>query len=193
MPDGAALPVLDHALADDELEWMKAVYADFSKARAAAGPRSNPKEILRAVLARPEHRLSDAAPDLGGPGPWRLGRNRHGRGVAAVFLPRVELHTHIASRTDQFPMYVVGEADGFSLDANGRPVLTPVRGGSHFHNAPGAPHAFVPKVGVPPPDDWEIAFIAITPRDLKEDTHPVSDAVRALYREAVGRDAPSED
>lgn len=192
MPDAAALPVLDHELADDELRWMKAVYADFAKARAAAGPRSHPKEILRAVLARPEHRLSAAAPELDGPGPWRLGQNRHGRGVAAVFLPRVELHTHVASRTDQFPMYVVGEADGFSLDANGRPVLTPAVGGSHFHNAPGAPHAFVPKVGVPPPDDWEIAFIAITPRNLKEDTHPVSDAVRALYRQAVGRDAPLE-
>ena len=38
MPDGAALPVLDHELADDELQWMKSVYADFNKARAAAGP-----------------------------------------------------------------------------------------------------------------------------------------------------------
>ena len=37
MPDGATLPVLDHELADDELQWMKSVYADFSKARAAAG------------------------------------------------------------------------------------------------------------------------------------------------------------
>src|ERR671913_2068930 len=189
MPDGAALPVLDHELADDELQWMKSVYADFSKARAAAGPDFNPKESLRAVLARPEYRLS-AAPDLSGPGPWRLGQNRHGRGVAAVFLPKVELHTHVASRTDQFPMYVVGEAEGFSLDANGKPVLEPVVGGSHFHNAPGAPHAFVPKVGVPKPDNWEIAFIAITPRNLKEDTHRVSDEVRALYKQAVGQDAP---
>ena len=147
MPDGAALPVLDHELADDELQWMKSVYADFSKARAAAGPEFNPKEALRAILARAEYRLS-AAPDLTGPGPWRLGQNRHGRGVAAVFLPKVELHTHIASRTDQFPMYVMGEAEGFSIDENGKPVLVPVVGGSHFHNAPGAPHAFVPKVGI---------------------------------------------
>jgi hypothetical protein len=189
MPDGAALPVLDHELADDELQWMKSVYADFQKARAAAGPGFDPKEALRAILARTEYRLSDA-PDLSGPGPWRLGQNRHGRGVAAVFLPKVELHTHIASRTDQFPMYVVGEAEGFSLDGNGRPVLEPVVGGSHFHNAPGAPHAFVPKVGVPKPDNWEIAFIAITPRNLKEDTHRVSDEVRALYKQVVGQDAP---
>ena len=95
MPDGATLPVLDHELADDELQWMKAVYADFSKARAAAGPEFNPKEALRTILGRAEYRLS-AAPDLTGPGPWRLGQNRHGRGVAAVFLPKVELHTHIA-------------------------------------------------------------------------------------------------
>jgi hypothetical protein len=107
-----------------------------------------------------------------------------------VFLPKVELHTHVASRTDQFPMYVVGEAEGFSLDAQGKPVLEPVVGGSHFHNAPGAPHAFVPKVGIPKPDNWEIAFIAITPRNLKEDTHRVSDEVRALYKQVVGQDAP---
>src|SRR5512139_997766 len=139
MPDGAALPVLDHELADDELQWMKAVYADFSKARAAAAPDFNPKEALRAILARPEHRLS-AAPDLSGPGPWRLGQNRHGRGIAAVFLPRVELHRHARSRTDQFAMYVVGEADAFAVDDAGRPVLMPVTGGAHFHNPPGAPH-----------------------------------------------------
>src|SRR3954465_15720005 len=143
MPDGATLPVLDHELADDELQWMKSLYADFSKARAAAGPDFNPKEALRAILARAEYRLS-AAPDLTGPGPWRLGQNRHGRGVAAVFLPKVELHTHVASRTDQFPMYVVGEADAFSIE-NAQPVLTPVTGGDHFHNSPDAPHAFLPK------------------------------------------------
>jgi hypothetical protein len=84
----------------------------------------------------------------------------------------------------------VGEAEGFSIDAHGKPVLEPVVGGSHFHNAPGAPHAFVPKVGVPKPDNWEIAFIAITPRNLKEDTHRVSDEVRALYKQVVGQDAP---
>ena len=131
-----------------------------------------------------------ASPDLTGPGPWRLGQTRHGRGVAAVFLPKVELHTHIASRTDQFPMYVVGEAQGFSLDGNGKPVLEPAVGGSHFHYAPGAPHAFVPRVGIAKPDKWEIVFIAITPRNLKEDTHRVSDEVRVLYRQVVGQDAP---
>ena len=34
------------------------------------------------------------------------------------------------------------------------------------------------------------AFIAITPRNLKDDTQAVSDHVRAAYRQAVGRDAP---
>ena len=72
MPDGATLPVLDHELADDELQWMKSVYADFNKARAAAGPDFNPKEALRAILARAEYRLS-AAPDLTGPGVPGLG------------------------------------------------------------------------------------------------------------------------
>src|SRR5204862_6529347 len=98
MPAGATLPVLDHELADDELQWMKSVYADFSQARAAAGPDFNPKEALRVILGRAEHRLS-AAPDLSGPGPWRLGQHRHGRGVAAVLLPQLALHPHNASRT----------------------------------------------------------------------------------------------
>ncbi len=186
----ATIPVLDHELADDETQWMKSVYADFSQARAAAaGGTFDPKDALRAVLGKPEYRLS-VAPDLSGPGPWRLGQNRHGRNVAAVFLPKVELHTHIASRTDQFAMYVVGEAEGFALDAQGKPYLTPVTGGGHFHNPPGAPHAFVPKAGQPVPENWEIAFIAITPRNLKEDTHRVSDEVRAMYKQVVGRDAP---
>ena len=86
-------------------------------------------------------------------------------------------------------MYVIGEADAFSIDEQAWPVLTPVTGGDHFHNAPGAPHAFVPRVGTPKPDNWEIAFIAITPRNLKEDTHRVSDEVRALYKQVVGKDA----
>ena len=34
MPDGETLPILGHELADDELQWMKSVYAEFSKARA---------------------------------------------------------------------------------------------------------------------------------------------------------------
>jgi hypothetical protein len=128
--------------------------------------------------------------DLSGPGPWRLGQNRHGRGVAAVFLPRVELHRHARSRTDQFPIYVVGEADAFSVGEHTQPVLTPVTGGDHFHNPPNAPHAFVPKVGKPIPADWEIAFIAITPRNLREDTQSVTDEVRAAYQSAVGMAAP---
>ena len=126
MSSGAILPILDHELVDDEIEWMKSVHADFIKARAAAGPEFNPKDALRAILAREEYHFS-AVPDLTGPGPWRLGQNLYGRGVAAVFLRKVELHTHIATRTDQFPMYVVGEADGFSIDEKGRPVLTSSR------------------------------------------------------------------
>ena len=192
MQDKAPIPVLDHELAADEIAWMKEVYADFTAARAAhAGPAEsfNPKEALREVLGREKHRLPTPM-DLTGPGPWRGGRNQHGRGVAGVFLPKVELHTHNASRTDQFPMYVVGEADAFSFDASGQPLLIPVAGGSHFHNAPGEPHAFLPKVGRPVPENWEIAFIAITPRNLQEDTQRVSDEVRAAYKRVVGQDAP---
>ncbi len=192
MPEEPDIALLDHQLADDELAWMKAVYEDFSKIRAAyAGRESDfdPKQALRDVLGREEYRLTPQ-PDLSGSGPWRLGQNRHGRGVAAVFLPRVELHRHPRSRTDQFPMYVIGEADAFSLDDDGQPVLTPVTGGDHFHNSPDAPHAFLPKVARPVPDNWEIAFIAITPRNLREDTHAVSDAVRAAYQRVVGADAP---
>ncbi len=192
MSEEPAIPLLDHELADDELAWMKSVYDDFSAIRATFSGRESafePKAALREVLGREKHKLASQV-DLSGSGPWRLGQNRHGRGVAAVFLPRVELHRHAKSRTDQFPMYVVGEADGFSVDENGQPVLTPVTGGDHFHNAPGAPHAFVPKVGEPVPQDWEIAFIAITPRNLREDTQSVSDEVRTIYQRAVGREAP---
>ena len=76
------------------------------------------------------------------------------------------------------------------MSEDAQPVLIPVTGGDHFHNAPDAPHAFLPKVGKPIPENWEIAFIAITPRNLKDDTQPVSDEVRAAYRQVVGMDAP---
>jgi len=185
MTDNADIPLLDHELAEDELAWMRAVYADFGKLRVSY---DNPKDALRDVLSREQYRLTPNA-DLSGPGPWRLGQNRHGRGLAAVFLPRVELHRHAKSRTDQFPMYVIGEADAFSIE-NAQPVLMPVTGGDHFHNSPNAPHAFLPKVGKPIPDNWEIAFIAITPRNLKDDTQAVSDEVRAAYKQVVGTEAP---
>ena len=188
----ANIPLLDHELAEDELTWMKSVYQDFGKIRASFAGREaafDPKQALREVLSRDEYKLA-AEVDLSGSGPWRLGQNRHGRGVAAVFLPKVELHRHAKSRTDQFPMYVVGEADGFSIGDDGQPVLTPVTGGDHFHNSPDAPHAFLPKVGKPIPENWEIAFIAITPRNLREDTQAVSDDVRAAYKRVVGIDAP---
>lgn len=182
-----ALPVLDHELAEDEIAWMAAVYADFAATRAR---HADPKEALREVLGRPEHALPSPM-ELTGPGPWRNGRNRHGRGVAAVFLPHAELHAHSASRTDQFTMYVRGEADGFCFNEAGEPILIPVTGGAHFHNAPGAPHAFVPKVGLPVPADWEIGFLAITPRNLREDTQAVTAPVRAAYERVVGRPAPT--
>lgn len=180
------LPILNHELAEDEIAFMEAVYADFAATRASF---ADPKEALRAVLAKPEHQLPTPM-DLTGPGPWRGGRNRHGRGVAGVFLPRAELHRHSASRTDQFAMYVRGEAEAFSLDEAGNPVLVPVTGGAHFHNAPNAPHAFVPKTGQDVPADWEIAFLAITPRNLQEDTQAVSAPVKAAYERATGRAAP---
>jgi hypothetical protein len=192
MSQDTSIPLLDHELAEDELAWMKAVYENFGEIRASFVGRENefnPKEALRAVLGREEFRFTSQV-ELSGPGPWRLGQNRHGRGVAAVFLPRVELHRHPRSRTDQFPMYVVGEADAFSLHENGQPLLTPVNGGDHFHNAPDAPHAFLPKVGKAVPASWEIAFIAITPRNLREDTYAVSDEVRAAYRRVAGAEAP---
>ena len=192
MSEPKTIPLLDHELAEDEVAWMQNVYTDFDTLRAAyagGGARFDPKQALRDVLSRDKYKLSTEA-DLSGHGPWRLGQNLHGRGVAAVFLPRVELHRHLCSRTDQFAMYVIGEADAFSLDANGQPVLTPVTGGAHFHNPPGAPHAFVPRVGKPVPDDWEIAFIAITPRNLREDTQAVPDEVKTAYQRAVGREAP---
>ena len=186
MSDTAGIPLLNHELAADELAWMQAVYADFRKIR---GSFETPKEALREVLGREVHRLPTPM-DVSGPGPWRNGRNRHGRSVTAVFLPKVELHRHAKSRTDQFPIYVVGEADAFSIDENAQPVLTSVVGGDHFHNPPNAPHAFLPKVGKPIPEDWEIAFIAITPRNLREDTQSVTDDVRAAYKHVVGMDAP---
>ena len=193
MPDGSSLPVLDHPLAEDELSWGKGVYDDFNKARAEyAGPAGtfNPKETLRAILSSPKHALAGPM-DLSGEGPWRNGRNAHGRLVAGVFLKKVELHRHTKSRTDQFPMYVIGEADAYSEGEGGEPILTPVTGGDHFHNAPGAPHAFLPKVGKPVGQDWEIVFIAITPRNLREDTQMVSDATKAAYQQVVGTEAPA--
>jgi len=190
MDEEPGFPLLDHELAEDELAWAAAVYGDFCQRRSAPdGQAFDPKEALREVLGRAAHRLPTPL-NLAGPGPWTGGRNRHGRLVAAVFLPGVELHRHARSRTDQFPMYVVGEADAFSIGADGQPVLTPVTGGDHFHNAPNAPHAFLPKVGKPIPADWAIAFVAITPRNLQEDTQSVSDDVRAAYRQVVGMEAP---
>ena len=35
MPEDSSIPLKDHELADDELAWMKAVYADFGKIRAS--------------------------------------------------------------------------------------------------------------------------------------------------------------
>ena len=192
MPQDTDIPLLDHELAEDELAWIKAIYENCGKIKASlAGQKNefNPKEALREVLGREEFKLTPRV-DLSGAGPWRLGQNHHGRGLAVVFLSKVELHRHPRSRTDQFPMYVVGEADAFSLDENGQPGLTPVTGGDQFHNSPDAPHAFLPRVGKPVPANWEIAFIAITPRDLREDTLAVSDEIKAAYKRLAGAEAP---
>jgi hypothetical protein len=192
MAEGSNVQLLDHELADDELNWVRGVYEDFSAARAEFAGREdefNPKEILREVLGRKEHMLRTPI-DLSGDGVWRNGRNNHGRLVACVFLKKVELHKHAKSRTDQFPMYVIGQADAFSMGDDSQPLLKAVRGGDQFHNSPGAPHAFVPKVGKKINDDWEIAFLAITPRNLKEDTQKVSEETRAAYKRVVGYEAP---
>lgn len=193
MAEGSGIPLLNHELADDELAWVKAVHEDFVAARAEFSGREkdfNPKETLREVLGRKQHALRTPL-DLSGDGVWRNGRNNHDRLVACVFLNKVELHRHQRSRTDQFAMYVIGEADGFSIGDDGQPVLTAVNPGNHFHNSPNAPHAFVPKVGKKAGDDWEIAFIAITPRNLKEDTQEVSEETRAAYERVVGVEAPA--
>ena len=190
MAEESNIPLLDHELAEDELRWVKGVYEDFAAARVEHMGAFNPREALREVLARPEHRLPTPI-DLSGDGIWRNGKNRHGRLVACVFLKTVELHKHARSRTDQFAMYVNGEAEAYSEGERSLPVLTPVIGGGHFHNAPGAPHAFLPKVGVPPGKDWEIAFIAITPRSLKDDTQAVSETTKAAYQQVTGYEAPA--
>ena len=193
MPDGSTLPLFDHELSADELQWVRGVYEAFSNVRAGfSGPKSefNPKETLREVLGRKEHMLATPM-DLSGDGVWRGGRNSDGRLVACVFLKTVELHKHAKSRTDQFAMYVIGEADAFSMP-DGQPVLAHVTGGDHFHNSPDASHAFLPRVGKPAGKDWEIAFIAITPRNLREDTQEVSEATKAAYRQVTGGDAPVE-
>ncbi|MSP03767.1 MAG: hypothetical protein EXR05_00595 [Acetobacteraceae bacterium] len=189
MPYDPALTILDHDLAADEFAFIAAIRADFATARVE-NLTADPKETLRKILARPQHWLTATLPDLSGPGPWRLGRNRYDRGVAAVFLARVELHTHAKSRTDQFPIYVTGAAQGFSLDESSTPLLTEVTPTSHFHNPPGAPHAFLPKVGKPTSANWGIAFLAITPRNLQEDTQAVTNDVRAAYQHTTGTEAP---
>jgi hypothetical protein len=190
--EGSSLQLLDHDLADDELKWVSGVYEEFNAARTRFAGRDedfNPKETLREVLGRKEHLLPTPM-ELSGDGPWRNGRNSHGRLVACVFLKKVELHKHAKSRTDQFPMYVIGEADAFSEGDHSQPVLTAVSGGGHFHNSPDAPHAFLPKVGKQINEDWEIVFIAITPRNLKDDTQRVSEQTREAYKQAVGLEAP---
>ena len=40
-------------------------------------------------------------------------------------------------------------------------------------------------------DDWEIAFIAITPRNLREDTQEVSEETKAAYQRVAGVAAPA--
>ena len=194
MADGMGIPLLDHELSDDELRWVKAVHDDFAAARASFSGRESefiPKETLRAILGKKEHALTGPM-DLSGDGPWRNGRNNHDRLVACVFLKHVELHKHANSRTDQFPMYVTGETDAFSVSDNTPPILKAVTAGDHFHNPPNAPHAFLPKVGKAAGADWEIAFIAITPRNLREDTQMVSEATKAVYKQVVGQEAPAD-
>src|SRR4051794_26110519 len=92
MSDDPDIQLLNHDLAEDELNWMRAVYQDFQEIRAISEKRKeafDPKEALRQVLGLEQHGLPTPM-DLSGPGPWRNGRNRHGRLVTAVFLPNVE-------------------------------------------------------------------------------------------------------
>jgi hypothetical protein len=156
--------------------WLLTVLVTEAHARFA-----DPKEALRHILGQERHRHPTPL-GLSGTGPWG--------GATRMALSPVELHRHAHSRTDQFSMHVRGEAEGFSLNATGAPVLIPVPGGAHVHNAPDAPHGFGPKVGAPIPEDGEIVFIAITPRNLREDTQAVSPAVQAAYARITGRAPP---
>ncbi len=72
MSEEANIPLLDHELAEDELAWMQAVYADFSKLRASFAGREtgfNPKQALREVL---EPRRAPARAQRGPVGTWPL-------------------------------------------------------------------------------------------------------------------------
>ena len=131
MAEESNIQLLDHELADDELNWINGVYQDFAAMRSGFAGREkdfNPKEALREVLGRKEHQLQNPM-DLSGDGPWRNGKNNHDRFVACVFLNKIELHKHAKSRTDQFPMYVIGEADAFSVGDDSQPLLKSVSGG----------------------------------------------------------------
>jgi hypothetical protein len=162
MTEASNLQLLDHELADDELKWVSDIYQDFAKVRTGFAGRENEFNPKETLRAilGKKEHLLPTPMDLSGDGPWRNGGNRHGRLAACVFLKKVELHKHAKSRTD------------------------------HFHNSPDAPHAFLPKVGEQIGNDWEIAFIAITPRNLREDTQSVSEQTRAAYKRVVGREAP---
>ncbi len=102
MAENPNIPLMDHELATDEVAWMQAVYQDFSAARLLFPKSRTPKEALRTVLGREEHRLPDQM-DLTGPGPVAR-RPQPARPAMSPrsLLPRVELHRHARSRTDQF-------------------------------------------------------------------------------------------
>ena len=82
MSEVASITLMDHELADDELAWMQAVYADFGKLRASFGRDADSTRRRRcAKCLAGKSTGSPTAMDLSGPGPWRHGRKRHGRGV----------------------------------------------------------------------------------------------------------------
>ena len=190
MSEASGIPLLDHELADDELAWMKAVYEDFGKIRGVVLRTRNRVRPEGCAAAGPWPGRAQARPPT-----WTCRDPVPGGSVKIAMaegLPRSScrkwscIGTRKAEPTS-FPCMWLARRMRSPSSRDGQPVLTPVTGGDHFHNSPDAPHAFLPKVGKPIPENWEIAFIAITPRNLREDTQAVSDDVRAAYRTWLGR------
>jgi hypothetical protein len=124
---------------------------------------------LRQILAKEEHRLP-VPMDLSDDG------SKPERKVGCVCIPGVCRVARASIQPDRTVSNV---------------CRCPVIGGDHFHNAPGAPHAFLPKAGQAIPDNWETAFIAITPGNLREDACPISEPTKAGNRRVAGRNAPA--
>ena len=194
MSAAASIPLRDYNLTAGELTWAMGVFtavrAKIKEYTEVHGGGPALLEVVRDVLGRPEHTLPTPM-DLTGSGPFRGGVNDQGRYVAFVVQRGVELHTHNSSRSDQIPLYAMGETVATVYEPGKEdPILVPIQGGDHFHNAPGQPHSFAPVDPSIIGQKWEIGFLAITGRSLAEDTQKPSDAARAGFRKLMGYEAP---